>query len=399
MDEMNPGGEQQAGEREGGGTPRPVFDRGASWLRAGGLAPDVVLSSRVRIARNLAGFPFMPKADRNDRAAVLDAVRPRVLELASPASKLAGREPASGGGLVERVMWIDLHETPRLERSLLTERHLISKQHARGKLSNGSGGPEEPRAVAIGMPNERLSIMVNEEDHLRVQVLRPGLDLRSAFEEVDAVDDALEANLEFAFHPRFGYLTGCPTNVGTGVRFSVMLHLPALAMTGEIDKVKRSADAMDLAVRGFYGEGSEAAGHIYQISNQTTLGKSEQVLMHDVEREVVRRLIDYERHARARLLRTRRSAVEDRAWRALGVLRHAHLLSAEEAMELLSSVRLGLVAGVFEDDEPKLSTERVHKLLVMTQQAHLQRSVGRELNQMGRRSERARLVREELCSD
>ena len=202
---------------------------GAEWLRGEGESSDVVMSSRARIARNLAGYPFMTKASSEDRVQVLDLCRRRIL--CDEFKRAAG---------IESVMWVDLHDVDKLERQVLVERHLISRQHARGKLSTGKGGADQARGVAIGLPHERVAVMVNEEDQLRIQVIRSGLALSELLDQIDRIDDALEQGLDFAFHPRFGYLTACPTNIGTGIRFSVMLHLPGLKLTGEIERVKRA---------------------------------------------------------------------------------------------------------------------------------------------------------------
>ncbi len=360
-----------------GASPRPRNMFATEWLRGCGEACDVVMSSRVRMARNLAGFPFVVKATRADRLQILDACKRRI-----QVAHLAGD-----------IIWINLHEASSMERTLLVERHLVSQQHARGKLSTGAGGPDEPRALAFSHPDERLAIMVNEEDHLRIQVIRSGLALVEALAEIDAVDDRLEGGLDYAYSPRFGYLTSCPTNVGTGVRLSVMLHLPALRLTGDIDKVKHAANDMALAVRGFYGEGSQAAGDFYQISNQTTLGKTESVLLHDLQREILPQVIEYERSARARLLAKRRGEIEDQVWRAMGTLRHAKLMTTEEAMQLLSLVRMGVVTGIV----PGLSLAEVNSLLLAIQPMHLQRVVGKELDQDKRRIARADVLRERLA--
>jgi protein arginine kinase len=353
-----------------------LCDRRTEWLRGEGDASDVVMSSRVRLARNLAGFPFMPKAEHSDREQLLSICREQIL----------------AAELSPQLMWIDLHHSTNLERSLLVERQLISRPHARGKLSNGVGGTREPRGVAVGLPDERLAIMVNEEDHIRMQVIRSGLDLESAFARADKVDDALEAGLEFAFSPRFGYLTACPTNVGTGARFSVMLHLPALKATGEIEKVRRAADDMGLAVRGFYGEGSEAAGDFYQLSNQVTLGKSERKLLETMQHQIVPRVVEYERRARDVLLGKRRRSTEDGVFRALGILSNARLLTVEESMNLLSQIRLGIVLKLLPDVQP----ETVNLLLLLIQNAHLQRLGGSELEPHERSAARADLVRSKL---
>lgn len=359
-----------------GQTPRPRQPLLTEWLKGVGESCDVVMSSRVRYARNLAGFPFVVKATRADRLQILDACR-RHIQVCH---------------LADQVMWVDLHTAPSTERTLLVERHLVSQQHARGKLSTGSGGPDEPRAVVFSHPDERFAIMINEEDHLRIQVIRSGLALSEALEETDAIDDKLESGLEFAYSQRFGYLTSCPTNVGTGARLSVMVHLPALRMTGDIDKVKQAAADMALAVRGFYGEGSHAAGDIYQISNQTTLGKTETVLLHDLQQEILPQVIEYERTSRAKLLKKRRAELEDQVWRAVGTLRHARLMTTEEAMQLLSLLRLGIVTGLVAD----LTLADVNALLLSIQPMHLQRVIGKELDQDKRRAARAEVLRDQL---
>ena len=350
------------------GEPPDQVDAGAEWLRTDGPDTDVVMSSRVRLARNLAGFPFLTKASREDRRQIVDVARKHALT----------------AGLAEQVMWVDLAEAPQLERNLLVERHLISKQHAKG---------DEPRAVAVSTPDECLAIMVNEEDHLRIQVMRRGLSLTEAFDRIDVVDDKIEQGVEYAFSPRFGYLTACPTNVGTGVRVSVMLHLPGLKLTGEIDKVRRAAKGMSLAVRGFYGEGSDAIGDIYQLSNQTTLGKTERQILDEFERDIIPKVIEYERHARKTLVQKRRVVLEDRVHRAYGTLRHARLLTADEALQLLSYTRLGVMLGVLEGVDIRV----VSRLMLMTQPAHLQKTTGRQADQSRRRITRADVVRAQLA--
>lgn len=355
----------------------PFHEANTEWLRATGQACDVVLSSRVRLARNLAGFPFMPKASRADRRQILDVCRRRIVEIPTQ----------------ERIVWVDLHTASTEQRTILVERHLISKQHARGKLNSGQGGIEEPRGVAIAQQSERLAIMVNEEDHLRIQSLRCGLSLSEALALANEIDDALERSLDYAFDRRFGYLTACPTNVGTGIRFSVMLHLPGLRLRNELEKVKRAAAAMSLAVRGFYGEGSNAVGDLYQISNQTTLGKSEQMLLHELQNEIIPQVIEYERASRRMLVTRGGPVLRDRVHRALGILTHARLLAAEEAMDLLSTLRLGIVLGLVEGVPERIA----HALLLLVQPGHLQRATGRPMDQEHRRGARADLVRAALA--
>lgn len=369
------------------GRPAPEGTPMAEWLKGGGEAADVVLSSRVRLARNLADFPFTARGDRASRRAVLEACKQAILA--------CGLETPP----VVRLVWVDLHDVPHLERSALFERHLISRQHARGKAppegAREKTGGEDPRAIAYLAPSERLAIMVNEEDHLRIQVIRGGLALAEAWREIDAVDDKLEASLTYAFSPRFGFLTACPTNVGTGLRMSVMLHLPGLKLTGDIEKVKRAAQAANLAVRGFYGEGSDAAGDYYQISNQTTLGKHEQVILHELQGDIIPQVIEYERLSRATLMHKRRDTIEDTVFRALGILTHARRLTTEESMQLLSHVRLGVAVGLLKS----ITMPAVNHLTLLIHPAHLQRAAGRELDQEQRRTARATLVRQHLAAE
>lgn len=343
-----------------------------NWLAVAGRAGDVVVSSRVRMARNLAGFRFPNRAPASERTAVLVRLKPVVL----------------GARLSPQMEWVDLSSTTSGHRVSLVEERLISRQHAMGK----PGEPMHGRAVAIGLPERRLSIMVNEEDHLRLQVIRGGFDLAGAMWETDAADDAIERSIDYAYSPRFGYLTACPTNVGTGVRMSVMLHLPALKITREIEKVKRAADDLGLTVRGSYGEGSEATGDFYQLSNQTTIGKSEAVLLREMENEIIPMVIAYEHNARQRLMRGGRRGLEDQAWRAVGVLLHARLLSTEEATQMLSRIRLGIALKII----PNLDLPLVNQLLVAVQPAHIQKAIGQELTQDQRREARASLLRAKL---
>jgi protein arginine kinase len=374
-----------------------VIRRGVDWLRGAGADADVVISSRVRLARNLRDIPFVCRCGTEQRQRVLDRVRQRI----------------AAARLADRMLWVDVHGCSASDRMLLLERHLISKELATPKVPSTTGqgadappavDPDGPRAVAISLPDEQLSIMVNEEDHLRIQVLASGLNLTDLLAKIDRVDDRLEGaepapagagpdtGLEWSYSPRFGYLTACPTNVGTAMRVSVMLHLPGLKLSSEMEKVKRATRDMHLAVRGYYGEHSEATGEFYQISNQTTLGKPERLILDELEREIVPRIIDYERAARRMLMEKRRRFLEDQVFRALGALRSARLLNPEEALTLLSLVRLGVILGLIQD----IAEQTVNQLLLLTQPAHLQRLLGQELDQNARREARADLVRKQL---
>lgn len=343
-----------------------LTNHAGEWLRGSGPMSDIVISSRLRLARNLGGFPFLHRATRHQRQVLENRIRETILaaQVASP------------------MMYLELEGAAELDRTLLVERHLISKPHA---AADGA------RGVAIA-GDETVSIMVNEEDHLRIQVLRSGLQLDEAWEQINDIDDKLEAKLDFAFHPRFGYLTACPTNVGTGIRVSVMLHLPALKLTGEIEKVFRAAKEMRLAVRGLYGEGTDATGDFYQISNQTTLGKGEEEIISDFKLHVIPKIIDYEHHARRMLLNERTVALDDKVCRALGILRSARLLASEETLFLLSHLRMGVNLGRVKDIEVRTLNE----LFLLTQPAHLQKLQGRKLEGDLRRAARADYIRQRL---
>src|SRR5450432_1160665 len=343
-----------------------LTSRAGEWLRGNGPMSEIVISSRIRLARNIAGQRFLTRMTRHQRQAVETKIRETIL-----ASQLS-----------PETLYVDLESAPEVDRQLLVERHLISKQHA---------SAEGARGVAVG-ENENVSIMVNEEDHLRIQVLRSGLRLEDAWEQINAVDDTLEETLDFAFHPRFGYLTACPTNVGTGIRVSVMLHLPALKLTGEIEKVFRAAKDMRLAVRGLYGEGTEATGDFYQISNQTTLGKTEEEIISDFKHLVIPKIIDYEHHARRTLLNDRTAALDDKVFRALGLLRSARLMAGEEVLFLLSHLRMGVNLGRIKD----VDLRTINELFLLTQRAHLQKIQGKKMDGDVRRAARADYIRARL---
>jgi protein arginine kinase len=336
------------------------------WLRGSGPMSETVISSRIRLARNVAGFNLLTRCTRHQRQALEQKVRQVVLDT----------------GVAPKTLYVDLEQAPEVDRQLLVERHLISKPHA---------AAEGARGVAVGQ-DETVSIMVNEEDHLRIQVLRSGLQLHEAWEQIGKVDDALEAKLDFAFHPRFGYLTACPTNVGTGIRVSVMLHLPALKLTGEIEKVFRAAKDLKLAVRGLYGEGTEATGDFYQISNQSTLGKAEDEIIEDFGRLVIPKIIDYEHHARKTLVSEKAVALDDKVSRALGLLRSARLMATDETLLLLSHLRMGVHMGRVKD----VDLRTINELFLLTQPAHLQKMQGKKLEGDVRRAARADYIRARL---
>ncbi|MCY2931058.1 MAG: ATP--guanido phosphotransferase [Planctomycetota bacterium] len=268
-----------------------------------------------------------------------------------------------------------------MDRQLLVERHLISRHLAEGTA---------PRGVVVSA-DETLAVMINEEDHLRIQVLRSGLQLLEAMQEIHRIDDCLETHLDYAYHPRYGYLTACPTNVGTGLRVSVMLHLPGLKFVGEIEKAFRAARAMRLEVRGLYGEGTEGIGDFFQVSNQVTLGRSEQEIADDLCHLVIPQLIEYEQRARAAMLR-QDAVLDDKVLRSLALLRSARLIGSEETMYLLSLLRLGVGLGRVTG----ISMDTINELFLLTQPAHLQRILGREMDGRERAEARAKFIRGRL---
>lgn len=339
--------------------------RCGEWLRGSGPESDIVMSSRIRLARNLADYPFVRRCTEQDRAKVVRALRERILE----SNELAN------------VSYVDVEALPPVDRQFLVERQLISRE-----LSEAEG----PRGVVIDA-EEKFSVMVNEEDHLRLQVMSSGLALQSAWEQINRIDDLIERKVIYAFHDRLGYLTACPTNVGTGMRVSVMLHLPALVITKQIDKVFRSLQKISLAVRGLYGEGSQAMGDFYQISNQITLGRREDELIRQVA-DVVPVMIDYERRAREFLIKQSQKDLHDRVSRAFGILCTAQTISSEETMMLLSSVRMGVNLGLIED----VAIPTINQLFIHTQPAHLQKIHGMELDTADRNVERAHYLQRQL---
>jgi protein arginine kinase len=335
------------------------------WLSTQHGHHPVVISSRVRLARNLAKLPFPGWAKKTERIRILDEIRPEVDGL-----------DQMQGGFSEQ-----LNELSALEKQVLVERHLISREHA----AKGMGS-----AVVIDQA-QRVSIMINEEDHLRMQSMSFGLNLQKTFESVDEVDTALEAHLDFAFDPTLGYLTACPTNVGTGMRASAMVHLPSLVLSDQINQVVNSINKIGLAVRGLYGEGTEAMGNLFQVSNQTTLGEKEGQIIERLNK-VIETLIQRENQARENLLQTKSTMLADQVGRAYGILTHAHSVSSKEALNLLSVMRLGIDLGFFPEDALVV----INSLLMETQPAHLQHLSQQKLSAEERDQLRAEIVRKKL---
>jgi protein arginine kinase len=337
------------------------------WLRGNGEHCDIVMSSRIRLARNLAEFPFPNRASDSVRAEIEERLRERIAE--APAG--------------HRFQYLRVDTLEALDRQLLVERQLISRE-----LAENHG----PRGVAFSS-SETVSVMVNEEDHLRLQVLRSGFSLEDCWKEIDRLDDAIEESVDYAFHDQLGYLTACPTNVGTGIRVSVLLHLPALVHSREIQKVFQALQKIGLAVRGLYGEGSQAMGDFYQISNQVTLGQAEEQLVKRVQ-EVIPNILNYERRLRTAMFNDNRQGLHDQVSRSFGTLRSAQTISSEETMHLLSSVRLGVNLGLIDE----LDIQAVNELFILTQPAHLQKLRHERLESSQRNVARAAFLRQRLGS-
>ena len=342
-----------------------LANRSPEWLRGTGPQSEIVISSRIRLARNLADFPFIRRCTEADRQAV----------------EKAFREAAAAVPDFADLSFLNVADVTVLDRQFLVERQLISRE-----LADAAGA----RGVYFDK-QETCGFMINEEDHLRMQVMHSGLDMDSAWQQINRMDDLLSSKLNYAFHEKLGYLTACPTNVGTGMRVSVMLHLPALVITQQIEKVFRSLQKMGLAVRGLYGEGSQAMGDFYQISNQVTLGRGEEELVKQVG-EVIPVMIDYERQARAFLVKESKKDLHDRVSRAYGILCTAQTISSEETLHLLSSVRLGVYLGLIQE----LEMPTINKLFIHTQPAHLQKLRGAELPSADRNVERAMYLQRHL---
>lgn len=342
---------------------------GLGWIDGSGDHSGVVLSTRVRLARNVEGYAFSGRAREGERLRVLAQVRDALSSVA-----------AAQDGVLVRVDQLEASD-----RLLLHERHVVSKELA------GLDAQQQPRSGAAVHVGRGYSVMVNEEDHLRIQALRSGLDLSRAFSDARDIDVELGQRVPFAYHREFGFLTACPTNVGTGLRASVLVHLPALVLTKEISRVLSGLQQVGLTYRGLYGEGSEVVGNLFQISNQTTLGKSEQDLLEYLD-DVVHHVIEKEQEARRVLLRDAEYILEDKLWRAYGTLRYARSLSFDEAMNFLSGVRLGAGLKLIKG----LSVYTLNELLVFTQSAHLSAREGRMLTEDEASVTRANFVRETL---
>ena len=342
-----------------------LVNQTSEWLRGTGPNSNIVISSRIRLARNLKNFPFSHWANEKQLDEVFSMARKAIL----------------ANNYMKNALFLKLTDLSKVDKQFLIERHLISHEYTI---------KPEHKAVAIA-DKEILSIMINEEDHLRIQVMQSGFNLKEAWSIVNKIDTEPDKKLNYAFSDSLGHLTACPTNTGTGMRASVMLHLPSLVMAKQINKILQAIAKLSLTARGFYGEGTEARGNFFQISNQVTLGHSEEEAVGNIER-IIKQVIDHEENARKTLFNQNKEAIADRIWRAYGTLKSAHIITSRETVDLLSLVRLGIDAEVLKN----ISKESLNELFILTQPAHLQKLENRALSPTERDIKRASLIRSKL---
>ncbi|MFZ5353622.1 MAG: protein arginine kinase [Bacillota bacterium] len=335
-----------------------------TWIAAGGPQNEIILSSRIRLARNLSDTPF-----------------PAVLDIPRANSIIDSIESMQKTDFDDQYKLYRIKDLSALEKQVLVERHLVSPN----LISQGAA------SAALIKNNEIVSIMINEEDHIRIQSILPGFQVKKAWELANEIDDVIENKLEYAFDESWGYLTSCPTNVGTGMRASVMAHLPALNITSNINKILHAVTQIGLTIRGLYGEGTEFIGSIFQISNQITLGRSEDELVENLS-AVTMQIIEKEKEARNMLMNNSRIQIEDKVWRSMGILKNARILKSQECLKLLSDIRLGADLQIIDN----IPSAVLNAIMIDTQPASLQKHAGSELGANERDIYRAEMVREKL---
>ncbi|MCX5692365.1 MAG: protein arginine kinase [Candidatus Omnitrophica bacterium] len=342
-----------------------LLNNTGEWIRCTGPVCDIVMSSRVRLARNLANYPFSHWASKKEQETILGTAKESILSIKK----------------LKDSLFVEIGKLDPIDKQFLVERHLMSKEHMIDAENKG---------LCVGQ-DEVISIMINEEDHLRMQVMKSGFNLKEAWQIINDIDTELGNLLDFAYSVDFGYLTACPTNAGTGMRASVMLHLPSLVMTKQIGKVLQAITKLSLTARGLYGEGTEASGNFFQISNQVSLGHKEEDIIDNIDR-IIKQIVGHEQSARETLLSQNREALEDRIWRAYGTLKSAHIITSTETIDLLSLVRLGVDLGVIK----QLDRTLINELFVITQPAHLQKLEKKKLGPNQRDVKRAEIIRERI---
>lgn len=332
-----------------------------NWLDDEGAEQDIVISSRVRLARNIEGMKLPQQIDEECGRKIVEMVRESVPD--------------------DEYKLYDIRDLSDIEKSLFVENHIISPDLLK----------KPDISSFLLREDERITIMINEEDHIRVQALFSGLNLDKSFETCNEVDDLIEKSLNYSFDEKFGYITSCPTNIGTGMRASVMVHLPCLVKTGSINGILQAVTQLGLAVRGLYGEGSGSLGNIFQISNQITLGEREEEILSKIK-GIVTQIIGREKQSRKLLLNTKRIEIEDQVYRSLGILQNSRILSSKEAMNLLSDVRMGASMGILED----VSINSLNNLIIDIQPANINKETNEELSVRERDIKRADILREKL---
>jgi len=342
-----------------------LINQTSEWLKGAGAESDIAISSRIRLARNIDGLTFVDWSD--------DETKQQVIELS--------KEAVFSSSCMKDAFYIDMSVLSPLDKQFLIERHLISREHAI---------ETERKAVFVGN-GEIASIMVNEEDHLRLQVMQSGIALYDAWDVMIKLEKDLERKIKFAFSDEWGYLTACPTNTGTGLRASVMMHLPAVVMTAQINGLIKAVSKLGLTVRGFFGEGTEAIGNFFQVSNQVTMGRGEAQTIDNLTR-IIKQITAQERGSRDFLRDKKRDVIEDKISRAYATLESAHIITSSETIDLLSLVRLGIGLGMVKG----LNRQKLNDLFILIQPAHLQKLAGKELSPSERDIKRAELIRSSL---
>jgi len=342
-----------------------LLNNKVSWLADCGPNEDIAISSRIRLARNLKGLPFPTNASAEQMKEIINTIEVAV-----------NKTP-----LKDSLLKFDMESLGDLDKQVLFERRLVSREFIDGKI---------PGELFVSS-DESLGIMVNEEDHIRMQAMRPGFQLGPVWDELNKVDDELSTQLPYVFDKELGFLTSCPTNVGTAIRASVMLHLPGLSLSEQINAVIQGVSKLGFAVRGIFGEGSKNLSNLYQVSNQSTLGESEKQIIQRLT-NVITQIISHEKNARRKLLDSNQPFLLNHVGRAYGTLRHAYILNSEEALESLSALRLGVDLGMFSS----IDLHTVNELFIIIHPAHLQKYAGKEIDSEERDVFRASMVRERL---
>ncbi|MDZ7671460.1 MAG: protein arginine kinase [Halanaerobiales bacterium] len=342
----------------------------SNWIKQKGNEDDIILSSRIRLARNIKMLPFPGQSSKEQLNKVVRIIKNILLD-----------KEFNIKGEKYKFNYIEIENISPVEKMMYVEKNISSPNF----VKNGYG------KILFFDSEEKISIMVNEEDHLRIQVLLPGLQIKKGWDIANQIDDIIEKETEYAFSENWGYLSACPTNIGTGLRSSVMVHIPGLKLSNNINKLFDVVGKLGLTVRGIYGEGSESAGNIYQISNQVTLGNAEEDIIDNLE-SVTRQVITQEKNARNRLLKEQETFIKDKIMRSFGKLKFAYSISTSEAMELLSYVKLGVELGLLKEIDSLL----LKKLLIIIRPAHLQSLLGENINSSKRDIKRAELIQAEL---